>query len=444
MSIQNNKAISEVTAECLQSFTDCLAVESLAKDEWAENRLADFNLWVSGTGASAQKQASLESRLALEPEAYGVILSLLDQLTEAVDQCKTLALSEILNQHEEHVNKHTATDGQKDRPSSAWSDESTDEELEAQLKLLASRRPLHRQMKTIEMMLDQLARIAVAVRRSGRRSRLHKADQRFKPEDHDDLQRHLVTILLAHPESSGGPFNPVELESSGVSKGQTDLTRLDEIQQRLIRCNLKRRNRFLYAQRHAEKLGSGISQGQPLAQPIGAVETRLVISSEFTQGIQNSLPTEEILLDKGVNAPPNSTIMTDTTASAISHGLALQEMHRSAPAASTVMSSTVISLKYPHPPTVEEGFLLFKCPCCCQPLPRVYLEDQKWKKHLSQDLSPYTCILPDCTEPEALFATKDTWQAISSMNTTVLITGSAMLAEMPQGFMEKIPLENIL
>jgi hypothetical protein len=91
MSIQRSKTISEATAACFQSFTDCLGVESLAKDEWAENRLADFNLWVSGTGASAQKRASLESRLALEPEAREVILSLLDQLTKTVDKCKTLS-----------------------------------------------------------------------------------------------------------------------------------------------------------------------------------------------------------------------------------------------------------------------------------------------------------------------------------------------------------------
>jgi hypothetical protein len=118
----------------------------------------------------------------------------------------------MLNRHEDYIDEYTAVDEQIDRPSSAWSDESTDEELETQLKLLASRSPLHRQIKTIESMLDQLARIAVAVRRSGRNSRLQKADQRFKPEDHDDLQHHLVTILLACPESSGRPFNSFKQE----------------------------------------------------------------------------------------------------------------------------------------------------------------------------------------------------------------------------------------
>ncbi|PKK41953.1 hypothetical protein CI102_14008, partial [Trichoderma harzianum] len=375
-----DKTISQASAECLQSFTDCLAVESLGKDEWAENRLADFNLWVSGTGASAQKRASLDSRLALEPQAREVILTLLNHLTEAVNRCKALALSKIINQDVEHTGEQPVAGAQTGRSSPVWSDESTDEEWEVELKLLASRSPLGKQMKAIELMLDQLARIALAVRRSGRRSRLQKADQRFKPEDHSDLQTHLVTILLAHPD---------------ILKEQTDPARLSEIQQRLVRCNLKRRNRFLYAQRHAEKLGSGILQNQSHIQPIEATETPPDASKEPV---------------KVANGPVNPTVRTGTSASAVSNVLALQQMHKSAPAASTVMSTTVRSLKYPHPPKVGEDVLIFKCPCCCQALPRVFLEGQKWKKHLAQDLSPYTCILPDCIKPETLFATKENWR----------------------------------
>ncbi|KAL7893700.1 hypothetical protein HDV64DRAFT_262102 [Trichoderma sp. TUCIM 5745] len=401
-----DKTISQASADCLQSFTDCLAVESLGKDEWAENRLADFNLWVSGTGASAQKRASLDSRLALEPQAREVILTLLNHLAEAVNRCKALALSEI-------TDEQPVAGAQTGRSSPVWSDESTDEELEVELRLLASRSPLGKQMKAVELMLDQLARIALAVRRSGRRSRLQKADQQFKPEDHSDLQTHLVTILLAHPESSGGPFHLFDLNNPSILKEQTDPARLSEIQQRLVRCNLKRRNRFLYAQRHAEKLGSGILQNQSHIQPIEATETPPDASKEPVKVVVTSvpLPIQEKQPDRGESAPVDPTVRTGTSASAVSNALALQQMHKSAPAASTVMSTTVRSLKYPHPPKVGEDVLIFKCPCCCQALPRVFLEGQKWKKHLAHDLSPYTCILPDCIKPETLFATKENWRA---------------------------------
>jgi hypothetical protein len=93
--MQASSIVSEATAVCLQSFTDCLAV---MKNEWAENRLAEFNLsWVSGIGASARTTASLDSRLAFKPEALafrpeacGAIANILRLLAGAVAECKRL------------------------------------------------------------------------------------------------------------------------------------------------------------------------------------------------------------------------------------------------------------------------------------------------------------------------------------------------------------------
>ena len=88
--MEDSRVIFEATAVCFQSFRDCLAVEALMTDEWAENRLADFNLWVSGIGASARSRASLDSRMALKPEARDVIANLLRLLAGVVDECKKL------------------------------------------------------------------------------------------------------------------------------------------------------------------------------------------------------------------------------------------------------------------------------------------------------------------------------------------------------------------
>lgn len=92
MQASSNNIISEATTTCLQSFTDYLKVE---KNEWAENRLADFNLWISGIGASSPSRASLDSRLALKPEAREVIANLLRLLAGVVDDCKSLGQSEL-------------------------------------------------------------------------------------------------------------------------------------------------------------------------------------------------------------------------------------------------------------------------------------------------------------------------------------------------------------
>ncbi|KAB8213020.1 WD40-repeat-containing domain protein, partial [Aspergillus novoparasiticus] len=54
---------------------------------------------------------------------------------------------------------------------------------------------------------------------------------------------------------------------------------------------------------------------------------------------------------------------------------------------------------------------MFRCPCCCQTLPAEFGTDENlWKKHLAEDISPYTCILPDCPNPCATFATAFDWE----------------------------------
>jgi len=380
--------IFEATAACNQSFKACLAVEPLTKNEWAENRLADFNLWASGIGASTRSRASLDSRLALRPETRDVIANVLRLLAATVDKCKKLgevlppsvsgqllidvwdhaALSETtqtvseLSGDEDVRGRQAALSPEEPalRSFSPWSDAS-DTQLENEVENLCSSDLLHKHKREVEMMLDQLARIAFAVRRSGRRSRLQKADQRFKPAEHEELQKHLTTVLLARPE---------------FSKDQIDVSKLSEIQQRLIHCNLKRRNRLLYAQQHSIWLDTDaagpLSQGQ-------ANNARPTASEESAKENQKSLP---LTTKPSIEAPAvltNPTIRTGTSASAVSDSLGLPRDVLPAPAASTIMSSTVINLKYPRPPKIEKGARVFMCPCCCQTLPVTLSEGNRWK-----------------------------------------------------------------
>lgn len=251
------------------------------------------------------------------------------------------------------------------RSFSPWSDDSDfDTQLENDFRPVFSGNLLHENMRNIEMMLDQLARIAVAVRRSGRRSRLQKADQRFKPEEHMDLQKHLVTILLARPE---------------FAKEQVDESKLSDVQLRLIRCNLKRRNRFLYAQQHARWLDPDTTGVPPQAQAMENIRSRPATDEESAREKQKSLPLITKPLSEAADAPISPTTRTETSASAVSDSLALSLVLTPAPAASTIMSSTVIDLKYPRPPKRKEGARLFTCPCCCQALPVTLSETNRWK-----------------------------------------------------------------
>lgn len=251
------------------------------------------------------------------------------------------------------------------RSFSPWSDESASETpLEPDFEAVPSRNPLHEKMQNVEMMLDQLARVGVAIRQSGRRSRLQKADHRFKPEEFEDLRNHLITVLLARP---------------GFSKEQIDPSKLSEMQERLILGNLKRRNRFLYAQQHSKGLNPDTAGRPSQVQIIDPGGCYPAIDGELVEGKQKSFLLMTEPLRKPIVMPMNPTVITGTSASAVTNSLTLPQALIQVPATSTVLSSTVIDLKYPHPPKMKEGARVFVCPCCCQTLPVTLSEANRWK-----------------------------------------------------------------
>ena len=57
------------------------------KGEWGENRLADFNLWVSGAGATARGKSCLDARLRHDVDGYNLLVNLLQMLGVLVRKC---------------------------------------------------------------------------------------------------------------------------------------------------------------------------------------------------------------------------------------------------------------------------------------------------------------------------------------------------------------------
>lgn len=67
----------------------------LAENDWAENRLADFNLWSERAGASETERASLDHRLESEPNIKGVIINLLRTLMALLEKCHKTGKSRV-------------------------------------------------------------------------------------------------------------------------------------------------------------------------------------------------------------------------------------------------------------------------------------------------------------------------------------------------------------
>lgn len=87
---QYDDGIFWAAERCRKSLESCCEVDSLMGGHWAENRLADFNLWSTGVGASASPQASLDRRLRFHQDTKFVFLGLLSTLWECTEKCKEL------------------------------------------------------------------------------------------------------------------------------------------------------------------------------------------------------------------------------------------------------------------------------------------------------------------------------------------------------------------
>ncbi|KAL2858223.1 hypothetical protein BJX68DRAFT_163001 [Aspergillus pseudodeflectus] len=362
--------IFDAATECRYIFRTAITTPRLMHQEWPENRLADFNLWASSAGASATGKASLDYRLRENLDAHTILINLLSMLRILVQKCisqgkvRALTVSSLTDAH--------LIAGEVGYTAAGLSSKET-----------TSR-------KDVEDNINRLTRLTVAIRKAGTRARLQKADSSFNPDDSQlvTLRQHLEFLLLVRPDEHGGS------DSSGKQLG---VARVNPIQQRLIDANLRRRNRFMYAQKHARRLGANFRPLQPtpiaMAPLVKPVPRSEASTSAYSAGVGEPIlgsTTTATMVDEPIVIPPKQQAAISTT---------------------TAISVTTTRISYPKPPAVHDDQALFTCPCCCQSLPVAMGRGNHWKKHLTRDISPYTCILEECPEPELLYVTKESWSS---------------------------------
>ncbi|KAF3131809.1 hypothetical protein TWF703_007528 [Orbilia oligospora] len=217
-----SQPIRAATAECRKSLSTCLAVSRLKEGGWAENRLIDFNLWAAGAGVSAKGKLSLDQRLSTKPDVQSTLVNLLKLLqmpARLLAKDVDSALDKVTDQEaepESNVNSMV---------------ERVDENLPVELssKEAEARRD-------VEVTLDQIIRLTVAIRKAGSSSRLKRADKSFDLDSPKIQELRGFLELIMHP------------------KGLKEEGQLTPIQSRLVEANLRRWHRFSYAKLHSKKL----------------------------------------------------------------------------------------------------------------------------------------------------------------------------------------------
>ncbi|RSL91863.1 hypothetical protein CEP51_000030 [Fusarium floridanum] len=346
-------SVIELTQKCISLFEGCAVYSQNEDNSTIETRLADLRLWADGVGAVASGTASLDWRFQSRPRDLLLVKTILIMLA---DFTKDYSM------------------------------------------LLAEDQPTDDAVERIDSTIENLAVIGVAIRRTGKASRRRRADARFDPRDYGELRRHLECIILLRPSKSG-------LET------ELNLSSLSTVQKRLIEANLKRRHRFVIAQKHSRKLRQRSPQPSTDGHgPEDDVPSRGEDNEETPQSGQ-PLGTGAKQV-KHPRAPPTRSGVT--TASTAEGTLQYEGKRRYVPGvARTQITALAEDAEFPRPPPNPEGRRIVKCPCCCQSILAEEMKaTKKWKQHLVEDLLPYTCVIEDCPAPEtAIFSTRKEWEA---------------------------------
>ncbi|KAJ5807718.1 hypothetical protein N7447_011174 [Penicillium robsamsonii] len=322
-------AIYDATLACHQVFRDLGAVPIL--EEWAENCLADLNLWANGAGALKVGKASLDARLSSNLDAKIFVVNLLRMLQGFVEKCVEIG-SEVHND--------------------------TPETFE-----------LSQAIQDVNDIMGQLSRITISIRKAGTNARIQKADASYDP-DHPQvkaLSQHLQLLLLVKPSKNGTLQAKASPQGILVLSSRDDTIVIDPhsltaIQQRLIKANLKRRNRFLYAQRHAMKLS----------------ERHQVPSTSIPAPRKLPLPPVLNVLKGTTEEHGVPKVYSATTATEVQDPIALPTQASAQPA-TTVISTISSRVTYPRPPPLRSDQNVFQCPCCYQILPTSMSRGSQWK-----------------------------------------------------------------
>lgn len=275
------------------------------------------------------------------------------------------------------------------RAFSPWSDDSdlstdSDEDSRDACSPVMTNSSLDGPKVDVAQVIDHLARLTLAIRKAGNSSRTHKADRRFNADDQTAFRRHLNVVVLAR----------------GMEEGRSDYVidpnNLTATQDRLIVANLRRRNRFLYAQRHARKLAAEAEpQNAPQEFQLGD-DIPIMVEDHGEPGHEEEIVTEpEEKACDPIEAPdqvvsetaPNPVVETQppilsaTSASGMTQAIDPGFIHNVTPSqvAKTEITTTSAKIAYPKPPAMPLGMRLFKCPCCCQTLPEMYRQPSLWK-----------------------------------------------------------------
>lgn len=385
-------SISARTIACRTLFVRCLSIRVFNELDWFENRQGEFSLWDSGLKAADVGRASLDYRVRDRPDLHELICGLLDGLSEALGDCLQICMfthrSFNMNVVSQAIAESkslrspmiTTTDYSPKLSNTDVSDFTTRERnLDSTFDVKEIHEDFSEQAFNIKTILDQLARISTAIRRSGAKLRYERADLSLQEQDFEEFKAHLTFIVL---------MPTIESYSEGSTDGDAvpchifDQGRLTTVQKRLIQANIIRRNRILFATQSMKQINDQKRRREEPRQANPAEKVGPPVLNTTTSTTKE--PGQPITDDPRLSPVLPSSIITPSIAQSsteLGSQFDLQAVSRkkATPSVMTKITQTGDCQDYPTcPAPVSDEFL--QCPYCANLLPVEYSKTRsRWK-----------------------------------------------------------------
>jgi len=237
-------------------------------------------------------------------------------------------------------------------------------------------------ISNIHIMLDQLMRITLAIRKSGNRTRFEDIDNGCDEAGYLDYRQWLTTIILRAHGGMTGLADTQNMSAFEQMNHSSDQSRLLPVQLRLVRANVLRRHRFnIFKAKRSEPFTE--RKEAPTTIRVDAQENvRTSDSSDSdSEAASSTYQSAKSHLDREVSVISRASDLAQT---ATEPGSSLNIDHivnPGAKSAATKMTRIGSSQEYPRVPQFEPGTARL-CPYCYEQLPQKVTkadDESMWK-----------------------------------------------------------------
>ncbi|KAJ8128123.1 hypothetical protein O1611_g5513 [Lasiodiplodia mahajangana] len=390
--------ITEAIQVCSGLFAECRNVPSLVEDGQIAGHELEFSQLLSDSPGRTPLAQSIE-RCPGDREA---LFYLLDDIQATLRACLRIAsdtpYSSIRPEPQARdgprssLNSHRRCDQDSSSNGSTTSDETSISENLTSAKFAHIR--LSQAKSTLSHFLGFLTRHVERARNQlpDLGSRFRDVDKLYDERQHDELRRHLTTLVLVRPyhlallnKLPGLGFTAVQIVARAWL---TDVSRLNNVQVRLIDGVMIRRHRIMFATKDTHDRGQPSKDEEQNAPEASRSQHQKGLVTQDDSTFSNCSPVR--LQPPPRNTSPQVTLTEPSATAAYSRIIAIQD--------------------YPPKPEFAAETTARNCPFCGNRLSdRELSSNTAWRSHVAYDLRPYTCILEKCKTPTEFFLTSSSW-----------------------------------